>query len=130
MAGSVARAAPHVHHAAGQSGRRPGARRHHPLTGVTSNLAITSPDHPSDEQAARPAGVRRTALIVAAIAVLVYLGFILSGVLATSACRTQRATPPTAKHTAAARRKRCECLLTRSPSPSRWFPCAHPTPHT
>ncbi|HEY9540923.1 MAG TPA: hypothetical protein VIR05_04715 [Luteimonas sp.] len=50
---------------------------------MTSNLAMTSPDHRSDEQAARRAGVRRTALIVAAIAVVVYIGFILSGVLAT-----------------------------------------------
>ena len=44
---------------------------------------MTSPDHRNDEQAARRAGVRRTALIVAAIAVVVYIGFILSGVLAT-----------------------------------------------
>src|SRR3546814_2353085 len=34
---------------------------------------MTSPDHRSDEQAARRAGVRRTALIVAAIAVVVYI---------------------------------------------------------
>lgn len=44
---------------------------------------MTSPDHRSDERSARRAGVRRTALIVAAIAVVVYIGFILSGVLAT-----------------------------------------------
>src|SRR3546814_11927233 len=105
MDGAVARAAPHVHHAAGHSGRRPGARRHHPLTGVTSNLAMTSPDHRSDEQAARRAGVRRTALIVAAIAVGVYIGVILSGVLATWECRTNRATPTPARATAAARGK-------------------------
>ena len=50
---------------------------------MTGDLAMTSPDHRSDDEAARRAGVRRTAFIVAAIAVLVYLGFILSGVLAT-----------------------------------------------
>ncbi|MDN5782130.1 MAG: hypothetical protein L0H23_08945 [Luteimonas sp.] len=50
---------------------------------MTSDLAMTSPDHRSDEQDARRAGVRRTALIVAAIAAVVYIGFILSGVLST-----------------------------------------------
>ncbi len=43
---------------------------------------MTSPD-PRRDDAARRHGVRRTALVVAAIAVVVYIGFILSGVLAT-----------------------------------------------
>jgi hypothetical protein len=42
---------------------------------------MTSPDHRSD--ASRRYGVRRTALVVAAIAAVIYIGFILSGVLAT-----------------------------------------------
>jgi len=44
---------------------------------------MTSPDHRSDEQTTRRAGVRRTVLVVAAIAVVIYIGFILSGVLST-----------------------------------------------
>ncbi len=39
-------------------------------------------DHHDDDRRPRRAGVRRTALVVAAIAVLIYIGFILSGVLA------------------------------------------------
>jgi len=39
-------------------------------------------DHHDDDRDARRAGVRRTALVMAAIAVLVYIAFILSGVLA------------------------------------------------
>jgi len=38
--------------------------------------------HDHDRRPARGAGVRRTALVVAAIAVLIYIGFILTGVLA------------------------------------------------
>jgi hypothetical protein len=49
---------------------------------VTSILAMTSPDHRSDDNARR-GSVRRTALVVAAIAAVIYIGFILSGVLAT-----------------------------------------------
>lgn len=40
-------------------------------------------DPRNDDQAARRAGVRRTVLVVVAIVLLVYVGFILSGVLAT-----------------------------------------------
>ena len=40
-------------------------------------------DHHHEDRPARRAGARRTALVVAAIAALVYIGFILSGVLAT-----------------------------------------------
>jgi len=39
-------------------------------------------DHHDDDRTARRAGVRRTALVVAGIAVLIYIGFILTGVLA------------------------------------------------
>jgi hypothetical protein len=42
---------------------------------------MTSPDQRSDDNARR-GGVRRTALVVAAIAAVIYIGFILSGVLA------------------------------------------------
>jgi len=39
-------------------------------------------EHHDDERTALRAGARRTALVVAGIAVLVYIGFILTGVLA------------------------------------------------
>lgn len=45
------------------------------------NQAMT-PNDRRDEDAVRRQRVRRTALIVAAIVVVIYLGFILSGVLA------------------------------------------------
>jgi hypothetical protein len=43
---------------------------------------MTPIDHRPDEDAVRRSRVRRTALIVVAIVVVIYLGFILSGVLA------------------------------------------------
>src|SRR5690606_12659276 len=91
----VAGAAPHLHRAAGHQGRRPGPRRHHPLSlrpGVGtagpaspgpawSNGAMMSPVPHQRDDAARRRGVVRTAWIVGVIALAVYVGFILSGVL-------------------------------------------------
>jgi hypothetical protein len=43
---------------------------------------MTPIDHSHDEDALRRSRARRTALVVAAVVVVIYLGFILSGVLA------------------------------------------------
>src|SRR5690606_38018745 len=78
--GAVAGPAPHLHHAAGDPRRRPGARRlrQEGLRVGLRRMSERPPTMTPEQAAARRRGVRRTVLVLAVVALLIYL-FALNG---------------------------------------------------
>ena len=53
----------------------------HPCAGIQQEGSVTAPSDHNQDTATRRKGVVRTALVLGAIALVIYVGFILSGVL-------------------------------------------------